>query len=199
MSSRDTFFRHLLPRPLSGTHRGDWLQLLREPLRRHPPPSPAAGDHVPVPSEQRLRREEDLAFGPKVKDVAIPPPLFVLGHWRSGTTHLHNLLTVDERFAFPNNYQALFPHAFLSTEARSRRLIGRFLPPRRPMDNIEWDMRSPQEDEFALCITDAHVAVHGLGLPAAAGPLRPLPHVPRRPERTRSRGGRRRSCCSSSS
>src|SRR4029079_4090823 len=24
--------------------------------------------------------------------------------------------------------------------------------PRRPMDNIEWTMRSPQEDEFALCV-----------------------------------------------
>ena len=26
-----------------------------------------------------------------------------------------------------------------------------FMPKRRPMDNVEWDMRSPQEDEFALC------------------------------------------------
>src|SRR6185436_8984100 len=25
-------------------------------------------------------------------------------------------------------------------------------PPKRPMDNVEWTMKSPQEDEFALCI-----------------------------------------------
>jgi hypothetical protein len=30
--------------------------------------------------------------------------------------------------------------------------IQQFLSPRRPMDNIEWTMRSPQEDEFALCV-----------------------------------------------
>jgi hypothetical protein len=46
---------------------------------------------------------ERRRFGPGVNGVAIPPPLFVLGHWRSGTTHLHNLLAVDRRFAFPNN------------------------------------------------------------------------------------------------
>ena len=80
------------------------------------------------------------------------PPLFVLGHWRSGTTHLHNLLAVDERFAFPNNYQALFPHALLSMERTQSPFIQWFLSPRRPMDNIEWTMRSPQEDEFALCV-----------------------------------------------
>lgn len=27
-------------------------------------------------------------------------PIFVLGHWRSGTTHLHELLALDDRYAF---------------------------------------------------------------------------------------------------
>jgi hypothetical protein len=27
-----------------------------------------------------------------------------------------------------------------------------FMPKRRPMDSVEWNLRSPQEDEFALCI-----------------------------------------------
>jgi hypothetical protein len=94
---------------------------------------------------------ENWRYGPQLKEVAVPPPLFLLGHWRSGTTHLHNLMTVDERFAFPNNYQALFPHTFLTTEAVNSRLMAFFLPKRRPMDNVEWDLRSPQEDEFALC------------------------------------------------
>ncbi|HUR54486.1 MAG TPA: sulfotransferase, partial [Gemmataceae bacterium] len=58
----------------------------------------------------------------------------------------------DDRFAFPNNYQCLFPHTFLTTEAAAARLVARFLPDRRPMDNVGWTMRSPQEDEFALNI-----------------------------------------------
>jgi hypothetical protein len=31
-------------------------------------------------------------------------------------------------------------------------MVAFFLPKRRPMDNVEWDMKSPQEDEFALNI-----------------------------------------------
>ena len=37
-------------------------------------------------------------------------------------------------------------------ESQQSPFIQWFLPERRPMDNIEWTMQSPQEDEFALCI-----------------------------------------------
>ena len=43
-------------------------------------------------------------------------PLFILGHYRSGTTHLHNLLALEPQFSAPNFFQALNPHTFLSTE-----------------------------------------------------------------------------------
>jgi hypothetical protein len=65
---------------------------------------------------------------------------------------LHYLLAADDRFAVPNNDQCLFPHTFLTTEAAASRLVAHFLPDRRPMDDVEWTMRSPQEDEFALNI-----------------------------------------------
>ena len=31
-----------------------------------------------------------------------PPPLFIIGHWRSGTTLLHELTMLDDRFCCPN-------------------------------------------------------------------------------------------------
>jgi hypothetical protein len=78
------------------------------------------------------------------------PPLFVLGHWRSGTTHLHNLLALDTtHFAFANTYQVINPHTFLTTEALNTRLFAGLLPDRRPMDNMALSFASPQEDEFA--------------------------------------------------
>jgi hypothetical protein len=95
---------------------------------------------------------ENLRYGAEVADVTVLPPLFVLGHWRNGTTHLHNLFCIDDRFAFPNNYQVLCPSIFLSTEALGSRLMAWMLSRRRPMDNIEWTPRSPQEDEFAMCV-----------------------------------------------
>lgn len=81
------------------------------------------------------------------------PPLFLLGHWRSGTTHLHNLLAQDTaQFAFANTYQVTNPHTFLSTEDFNSRLFGRLLPDKRPMDNMALSFQSPQEDEFAPCL-----------------------------------------------
>ena len=94
---------------------------------------------------------EGARFGRRVAGTDVPPPLFVLGIWRSGTTHLHNLLARDARFAFPNFYQTLYPHTFLGTEAAGAWLVGRFVPQKRPQDNMEFGVDQPQEDELALC------------------------------------------------
>jgi hypothetical protein len=75
----------------------------------------------------------------------------VLGHWRSGTTHLHNLLAVDRRFAFPNLYQVLFPHTFLASEGSLKGIFGALLPETRMFDNVKFAIDVPTEEEFALC------------------------------------------------
>ncbi len=79
------------------------------------------------------------------------PPVFVLGHWRSGTTLLHELLVLDQSFTFPNTYACFSPNHFLISEWWLKFLLSSFLPKQRPMDNmrIGWDL--PQEDEWALC------------------------------------------------
>lgn len=87
--------------------------------------------------------------------IADHPPLFVLGHWRSGTTHLHNLLSRDQNFASPSAFQALFPHHFLFTQVAGP-IFDLIAPPVRPMDNVEFGSDVPHEDEFALA---AHCGV----------------------------------------
>jgi omega-hydroxy-beta-dihydromenaquinone-9 sulfotransferase len=94
---------------------------------------------------------EKRVYGPKVASTQIKPPLFILGHWRSGTTHLHNLLAADAQFAFPDIYQVLNPHTFLSTERYSKVLFQS--PKTRMMDNVGLDAGVPFEDEFATCGT----------------------------------------------
>lgn len=79
------------------------------------------------------------------------PPLFVLGHWRSGTTLLHELLIRDPRHAYPTMYECFAPHHFLVTEPWTTPLIRWLLPKKRPMDNVAIGWDRPQEDEFALC------------------------------------------------
>lgn len=93
---------------------------------------------------------ERMRHGKGVENTQLANPIFILGHWRSGTTLLHNLMTLDDRFCFPNMYQCLFPTHFLTTEKTLTYCTEWLLPDTRPMDNMEagWDI--PQEDEFAI-------------------------------------------------
>ena len=152
MAWREAIIRRFGPGMLGGISLGDWVRLLRDNHFSIAPGSLFRALAITGQSVQNslFRWIEAKRYADAVRDTEVLPPLFVLGHWRSGTTHLHNLLTADDRFAFPNNYQAVFPHAFLSMESLHSPFIQWFLPERRPMDNIEWTMRSPQEDEFAL-------------------------------------------------
>ncbi len=110
-------------------------------------------------------RREQRDYCPLLAAVRPDPPIFILGHWRSGTTHLHNLLALDERLAYPNFYQALFPHTFLTTEARTAPRLGAFLPRQRLMDNMSQDVTTPQEDEFATCVATGCSPYLGLVFP----------------------------------
>jgi hypothetical protein len=96
-------------------------------------------------------KREEREHGERVRATEVREPLFILGHYRSGTTHLHNLLSVDARFAFPNYYQANFPGTFLSSEAIGSRL-GFLAPRKRPHDEVRMGLGTPAEDELALCV-----------------------------------------------
>jgi omega-hydroxy-beta-dihydromenaquinone-9 sulfotransferase len=80
------------------------------------------------------------------------PPLFIIGHWRSGTTHLHNLLSLDERFACPSAFQASCPHHFIFTQVAAF-VFNLITPSTRPMDDVVFRSHVPHEDEFALAAT----------------------------------------------
>jgi hypothetical protein len=116
-------------------------------------------------SNSASARREQRDYHPLLAAVRAEPPIFILGHWRSGTTHLHNLLGLDERLAYPTFYQALFPHTFLTTEGRAAPGVGAFLPRRRLMDNMSQDVATPQEDEFATCAATGCSPYLGLVFP----------------------------------
>ena len=86
------------------------------------------------------------------------PPIFILGHWRTRTTLLHDLLACDRRFAAPTTYQCVFPNHFLLTERMLAAIFGLFLPKKRPQDAMPVGMERPQEEEFAY-------AILGMGTP----------------------------------
>jgi omega-hydroxy-beta-dihydromenaquinone-9 sulfotransferase len=143
------------PGVLSGIRLEDWLRLLRKYWREVDLSRVPRVCAITLQSfkNSTVGAVERRRFGSAVEKVVIQPPLFVLGHWRSGTTLLHELLSQDDRFAYPTSYQTSFPHIFLTFEALDSWLMKPFMPSRRPMDNMGLSLASPQEDEFALCST----------------------------------------------
>jgi omega-hydroxy-beta-dihydromenaquinone-9 sulfotransferase len=101
---------------------------------------------------------EHVLFGHKTRKTELAqPPLFVLGHWRSGTTLLHELLIRDPEHTYPNSFECFCPVHFVFSQWWLAPITRWALPERRPMDNMPTGWERPQEDEFALC---------NLGLPS---------------------------------
>ncbi|MFX1313183.1 MAG: sulfotransferase [Promethearchaeota archaeon] len=97
-----------------------------------------------------FRMFEHWKFRKRIKFTDINnPPIFILGHWRSGTTHLHNLLTQDPQFGYITMLEASFPKSFLITNF-FKFFMKSFLPKKRPMDNMEMGLNFPQEEEMAI-------------------------------------------------
>jgi hypothetical protein len=93
---------------------------------------------------------QDLIFAKRIDSSVLgKPPIFIIGHWRTGTTYLHELINLDDRFTAPTALECFAPAHCLVSEPLLR-LLSLFLPSKRPMDDVlvSWD--SPQEDEFAL-------------------------------------------------
>lgn len=105
-----------------------------------------------TPVNSLLYRVSEALYARKVGETDIKEPLvFVLGHWRSGTTFLHELICCDPTFGYPTTYECIFPDHFVLSERTIARWFDVFLPKKRPMDNIAAGYDRPQEDEFALC------------------------------------------------
>lgn len=80
------------------------------------------------------------------------PPIFILGHWRSGTTHLHNLLCQDPASAYVTTYQSVFPDQALAPLSRFifKNIMNMLIPINRKGDNVKLGIDYPQEEEFAI-------------------------------------------------
>ena len=141
------------PRFWHGMRPGTWLGLLKSGrFRVHPSRIPLAiGVSFATLVNTVLGTLQSLLYRRKLADGELHgPPVFIVGHWRSGTTLLHELMVRDERLSSPSTFQCFAPHHFLITEWFFRRFASWLLPGKRPMDNMDAGWDRPQEDEFAL-------------------------------------------------
>ena len=98
-----------------------------------------------------LRLVERLRFNRKIKKSQLhKDPIFIIGHWRSGTTYLHYLMAQDKSKALVSNIEVYAPHFFLSFPKFTRSLIEGSLPETRPMDQIKINADLPGEEEHSM-------------------------------------------------
>lgn len=94
----------------------------------------------------------------------LPPPVFILGHWRSGTTHLYNIMSLGE-FAYVPPVAVGMPWDMLYLGRALNPLLERALPESRYIDAIPVTPTSPQEDEIAIANMSPLSFYHGLYFP----------------------------------
>lgn len=113
-----------------------------------------------------LAMKEKKNYHHKLKYFKIEkPPIFIIGHWRSGTTLLHNIFIQNKQFAYPNLLQVSNPHTFLTIEKKLTKHLKRLPEEKRPMDNIGVKFDSPGEDEFALNVASLRSPIMGWTFP----------------------------------
>ncbi len=110
-----------------------------------------------------------LLFGRALRAVVIDEdPIFIIGHWRSGTTMLHETLALDCRHKCPGTYECLAPHHGILTKSLMHRWGKWLLPSTRPMDSMAMGWERPQEDELALCAMGLPSIYMSLAFPSNA-------------------------------
>lgn len=151
---RNFLTRFLGPGFLAGVTVSDWFRHLASNQFRVSPShwGRAAFVTATAPVTSAMKLLEDAVHGRAIQRHEMPPPIVVIGSWRSGTTFLHTLLSTDDRFGCPNIFQTMYPHTFLLGEAWFKPMLELGTPKKRFMDNMKQSLSEPHEDEMALGI-----------------------------------------------
>ncbi|NER84704.1 MAG: sulfotransferase [Leptolyngbya sp. SIO1D8] len=92
-------------------------------------------------------------------------PIFIVGYWRSGTTHLHNLLAQSQHFGYITPLATGLPWDILGLVRAFEPLLEKALPSDRYVDNVAVTPNSPQEDSIPLATMGTASYYHGLYFP----------------------------------
>jgi omega-hydroxy-beta-dihydromenaquinone-9 sulfotransferase len=122
----------------------------------------------------------------------MPPPVFIVGHPRSGTTHLHNLMAASGAFATVPPVLAAMPWERRTLAPILRPFIDPYLPETRLIDGVALPPDAPTEDEVGLANLAPQSYFHAIYFPRAfAEDYRRLLAGEGPPSRARARAVRR--------
>lgn len=92
-------------------------------------------------------------------------PVFVIGHYRTGTTYLITTLSKDPARGYTSNLLAYTFSMYYSIPGLARRLTDASLPETRPMDNVPLSSDEPTEDEYCVGSFSKYGYYHGMVFP----------------------------------
>jgi hypothetical protein len=119
-----------------------------------------------------LRLYERIRYDRAVKSTAIhPSPIFIVGHWRTGTTHLHNLMCQDSNLGYVSTFQTIAPGFCLVGGTAIKSLLAKMAKkahPTRLIDNIPLSFDAPQEEDFAIANMSPYSFLHLFTFPRQA-------------------------------
>ena len=162
-----TSYLTLDSQPLAGTTLHNWIRILRENNYHISWPFIPKAIYVSlmIALLTPLRMKENKFCNTNLSEIDIPPPIFIIGHWRSGTTFMHYLMGNDPNLAYVSTMETLAPNVFLTNDAFLHNYMRERLPTKRPMDNLELHADLPYEDEYALANVNPHSFYNGWYFP----------------------------------
>ena len=153
--------------PLSGTSFHNWMKILIENRFN------IDWSYIPkalyvtslILAFTPFRYLEKRQYDDQINKVEKIQPIFVLGHFRSGTTFLHYLLGQDPELAYVSTYETMTPNLIIRNEKFFRNIVKNHLPSKRPMDDLEMHANLPYEEEYAIANISPYSFYHGWYFP----------------------------------
>lgn len=119
----------------------------------------AALARAPISAIERRLIDRDLPEIPEGE-----APIFILGHWRSGTTHLYNTMSRGA-FGYVSPLAVGLPWDMFGIARALRPALEKALPEHRWIDRIPVTPVSPQEDEIGIASMTDKSFYHGIYFP----------------------------------
>ena len=109
---------------------------------------------------------QSLLFAQRLQRVQLPDdPIVVIGHWRGGTTYLHQLRAFDPTVATARNTLTVAPQVALLLKPWIAPLLKAWMTRVRPIDAVPWGPDDPQEDELGLARLTFDTNMGGMAFP----------------------------------
>lgn len=117
-----------------------------------------------------LRWIELIVFERKIARHSMhPSPVFILGHYRSGTTYLQQLMMQDKRLGHMSIFQSALPELMLAFEkilTPAAEHIVRFFKMKNPFHRLPFTWNFPGEDDVGMtALLSEHGAQWGMLFP----------------------------------